>query len=137
MAVTTLGMVLIARKYWNWSKFVTLLVFVPFLLIDLTFLASNSLKFFEGGFIPVVIAAFFAVIFLVWKWGRNQVRLAYEKYPVVKLSDVIKLKERLPSVPKTIVLLTSDSFESWDDPNPTIEQIFIFDTSYLIFLANG
>lgn len=125
MAVTTLGMVLIARKYWNWSKFVTLLVFVPFLLIDLTFLASNSLKFFEGGFIPVVIATFFAVIFLVWKWGRNQVRLAYEKYPVVKLSDVIKLKEKLPTVPKTIVLLTSDAFESWDDPNPTIEQIFM------------
>lgn len=125
MAVTTLGMVLIARKYWNWSKLVTILVFVPFLLIDLTFLASNSLKFFEGGFIPVVIATVFAIIFSVWKWGRKHLRMAYEEYPVVSLAEVIKLKEKLPSVPKTVVLLTSNSFKNWNDPNPVLEQIFI------------
>ena len=125
MIVTTLGIALVARKYWNWSKLTSVLVFTPFFLIDLVLLASNSLKFFDGGFIPVLIALVFAIIFSVWNWGRKQVRLAYEKYPVIHISDVIKLKEKLPPIPKTVILLTSDTVRTWDDPNPVLEQIFI------------
>lgn len=125
MIVTTLGIILVARKYWNWPKIVALLVFVPFIGIDLLFLTSNSLKFFEGGFIPVTIALVFAFIFAIWKLGRREVLKAYDKYPVVKLSEIIKIKENSPSIPKTVVLLTSNEVNTWDDPNPTIEQIFM------------
>ena len=62
MFVTTLGMILVSRKYWSWSKTKALLVFIPFLIIDTIFLVSNSLKFFEGGYIPVLISTFFAIV---------------------------------------------------------------------------
>jgi K+ transporter len=64
-------------------------------------------------------------MFSIWNWGRRQIRLAYEKYPVIKMSEVIKMKENLPSFPKTVVLLTSNDVKNWDGPNPILEQMFI------------
>ena len=45
MVVTTLSMILIARKLWNWSRLASLGLFVPLLAFDSMFLTANSLKF--------------------------------------------------------------------------------------------
>ncbi len=125
MFVTTLGMILVSRKYWSWSKTKALLVFIPFLIIDTIFLVSNSLKFFEGGYIPVLISTFFAIIFMTWLWGRKYVRHAYLSYPGTPLKKIIRMKEKNGSIPKTVVFLTTTSCESWTKISPVIEQLFI------------
>lgn len=125
MFVTTLGIILVSRRYWKWPKALSLAVFVPFLFIDATFLASNSLKFLEGGFIPVAIAAVFALVFSTWMWGRRQIRNAYSEYPVGDMTKVINFKERHGITSKTVVFLTSAPVKNLNDKNPLIEQLFM------------
>jgi KUP system potassium uptake protein len=61
----------VARQYWRWSLPVALAVISPLLLIDSAFLAANMLKFFSGGFIPVLLAAFLILLMLTWVRGSR------------------------------------------------------------------
>jgi KUP system potassium uptake protein len=44
---------------------------VAFLLVDVPFVVANGLKFFEGGYVPFVVAAGFTTVMLVWRVGRG------------------------------------------------------------------
>src|SRR5258708_17846150 len=55
MGVTaSLGFVVI-WKVWRWSPFAAAALIAPFLFLDLTFLAANLLKVFEGGGVPLAL----------------------------------------------------------------------------------
>ncbi len=45
------------------------LFIAPFLVVDLTFLAANLLKVFDGGYVPLMIAA--GIIVAMWTWVRG------------------------------------------------------------------
>ena len=40
---------------WKWSPLAAAALIAPFLLLDLTFLAANLLKVFEGGWVPLAL----------------------------------------------------------------------------------
>ena len=42
-----------------------------FLLVDLIFFAANSMKVFEGGWFPLLIAAAIAFLMLTWRRGKR------------------------------------------------------------------
>ncbi len=52
---------------WKWWK--TALIMGPFILIDLSFVGTNMLKFFTGGWVPVAFA--FIVVTLMVTWVRG------------------------------------------------------------------
>jgi len=70
MAITSIAFFMVARARWNWSIWRAGSLVAAFLVFDLAFLGANALKFFDGGFVPIVaaIAIFFAM--RVWKRGR-------------------------------------------------------------------
>lgn len=70
MAITTLLAALIARR-WGFNPLLVLAVNGVFLLIDLVFLAANSVKVFEGGWYPLVLTAIVAVTMLTWLQGTR------------------------------------------------------------------
>jgi KUP system potassium uptake protein len=79
MAITTLGVFIVARYRWDWGFGKMALMLLPLLAIDLLFLAANSAKIASGGWFPL---AFGAVVFLVlttWKRGRSIVNDELEK----------------------------------------------------------
>ena len=53
MVVTAMMAFVVIWKVWRWSALAAALVIVPLLALDLTFLAANLLKVFEGGWMPV------------------------------------------------------------------------------------
>ena len=53
MLITSCAMVPIALRYWRWSAARTALVWGPFTAINGAFLVASSLKFMEGGFVPL------------------------------------------------------------------------------------
>src|SRR5882762_2541297 len=53
MVVTGLMAFIVVWKDWRWSVGAAAALIVPFLVIDLTFLAANMLKVFEGGWVPL------------------------------------------------------------------------------------
>jgi KUP system potassium uptake protein len=126
MFVTTLGMIVIAKDYWKWPKIAVYGVFIPFLCIDTAFLVANSLKFIQGGYIPVYIGLFILVIIRTWEWGRSFVRKIYMNYPVMKVKDLVQMKKDAKvQIPKTIVIMSPKPIKNEDDDIPMLKQLFI------------
>jgi KUP system potassium uptake protein len=109
MVVTAMLAFIVAWKVWRWSPVVAALVILPFLLIDLTFLAANMLKVVEGGWVPLALGAGIVVVMLTWRRGS---RLLFEKTrrQEIPLQSLVETLEKKPParVPGTAVFLTSD-----------------------------
>lgn len=63
-----------AIAIWKWSQFKVLAIFGVFIVIDLAFLGANSHKFLTGGWVPVALALFIAMIMYTWKFGLEYLR---------------------------------------------------------------
>lgn len=109
MVVTALLLLVVMRNVWKWPLVAALVVIIPFLVLDMTFLAANSLKFFDGGWVSVAVAAAAMVVMMTWRKGS---RLLFHKtrkteVPLALLTDNLAAKP--PTlVPGTAVFLTSD-----------------------------
>ena len=57
MVVTAMMGFVVIWRVWKWSPFAAAALIAPFLFLDLTFLAANLLKVFEGGWVPLALGA--------------------------------------------------------------------------------
>ena len=55
MVVTAMMGFVVIWKVWKWSPIAAAALIAPFLFLDLTFLAANLLKVFEGGWVPLAL----------------------------------------------------------------------------------
>jgi len=126
MLVTTLSMIAVSRYVWNWSWIKSLLIFIPFVLLDMAFLSANSLKLIEGGYIPLGIGFFVLFVIQSWQWGRTFIRKEYDSYKRGTLNDLIKMKENkiYPEIPKSYIFMTPQKTQL-EEEMPTLMQIFI------------
>ena len=76
MAIDTLlaGYFMVFIK--GWSKLVFLPVFGLLVLVDMAFLGANLFKFFEGGWVPIAVAAVSLLIMVSWVNGRERLLAA-------------------------------------------------------------
>src|SRR5277367_231017 len=109
MVVTAMMGFVVIWKVWKWSPLAAAALIAPFLFLDLTFLAANLLKVWEGGWVPLALGAF--VMLLMYTWRRGS-RLLFEKSRKLEfpLADLVAMLEKRPPqrVPGTAVFLTSD-----------------------------
>jgi KUP system potassium uptake protein len=109
MVVTGMMGFVVVWKVWRWSPIAAAALIVPFLFLDLTFLAANLLKVFEGGWVPLLLGGL--VMLLMYTWRRGS-RLLFEKSRKLEfpLADLVAMLEKRPPqrVPGTAVFLTSD-----------------------------
>lgn len=129
MLMTTIGMFFIARSYWKWSKLKAILLFAPLGIFEFIFLTANSLKIFQGGYIPLSIAIIILIIMLIWKWGtaikeRMQHKMVDEGMIMEKL---IKIKSGITptdTIARSSIFLSTRFIEKTTDKIPAILQIF-------------
>ena len=79
MAITTLGVLLVARMRWDWPLWRVVLVFLPLMAVDWVFLVSNAAKIPHGGWFPLAFGACLFLVFTTWKRGRSIVNHELEK----------------------------------------------------------
>jgi KUP system potassium uptake protein len=109
MVVTAMMGFVVIWRVWKWSPVAAAALIAPFLFLDITFLAANLLKVFEGGWVPLALGGI--VMLLMYTWRRGS-RLLFEKsrkleFPLAEL--VAMLEKRPPQrVPGTAIFLTSD-----------------------------
>jgi KUP system potassium uptake protein len=100
-------------KLWRWSPYAAAALIVPFVLVDLTFLAANLLKVVEGGWVPLAIGGLVMLIMYTWRRGS---RLLFDKTRrgEMPLNELVATLEKKPpqSVPGTAVFLTSDPYSA-------------------------
>jgi len=78
MAITTLLAALVALQ-WGYPPVIVIAVNGFFLVIDLIFFAANSVKLFEGGWFPLLLAGLVAFLMLTWRSGVRLVESARGK----------------------------------------------------------
>ena len=124
MFMTSLAMIAVARYLWKWSHLKAYLIFIPLTVLDFVFLSANSLKLFEGGFIPLSIGILMLIIMLVWKWGRGKIKHKFQEYPSMTVREFIQVKESLPPTSrKSAVIMTPDLIKSKKDTLPVLAQL--------------
>ena len=114
--ITTALIYTVARTWWGWSRARTILLVVPFVIIDGSFFGANILKVKDGGWVPLTVALALFTLMTTWQRGRLIVRglLRDASIPLdVLLTD---LGDQNPDkrfkpvrVPGTAVFLTSES----------------------------
>jgi KUP system potassium uptake protein len=109
MVVTAMMGFVVIWRVWKWSPIAAAALIAPFLFLDLTFLAANLLKVFEGGWVPLALGGL--VMLLMYTWRRGS-RLLFEKSRKLEfpLADLVAMLEKRPPqrVSGTAVFLTSD-----------------------------
>jgi KUP system potassium uptake protein len=74
MLITTILLYRVAVARWGWRPAVAVPIIAAIGAIDATFLVSNSMKFVEGGWFPLVVGGAIAVLMLSWRRGASEVR---------------------------------------------------------------
>ncbi len=106
MLLTSILMFLVMREIWSWSLPASLAAAGMFIVVDLSFVTANLMKVFEGGYVPLLVAA---VIFtLIWTWRRGrQLLLQTLERDTLPLETFIASIHGRPRVPGTAVYMTS------------------------------
>ena len=110
MVTTTIFLWMVAPKRWNWSARRTNLVFLPLVLVETLFLASNSLKIDHGGWFPLVFGTAFYILLSTWKRGRTLLKRQLQEH-ALNLKDFVHSLSTYPPtrVEGTAIYLTPDA----------------------------
>jgi KUP system potassium uptake protein len=107
MLMTSALLLIAMREILQWSLLASVCVAGVFLIVDTAFLASNSLKIANGGYVPLLLAA--AVYGMMWTWHRGASAVAKRLHEGLTPIDVFLdklIQERIARVPGTAVFLT-------------------------------
>lgn len=111
MVIDSLMAFFVVWRCWKWPLWQALALMVPFLLIEQVFLSANLLKLFEGGWVPLMIAAFLVLIMFTWVRGTRVLAKQTRRNEADLDWLVRKLEAKPPHrVPGTAVFLTGDPY---------------------------
>jgi KUP system potassium uptake protein len=71
MVIDTFHVSLVAARQWKWRIGIVVALFGMLALVDWSFLAANSLKIVEGGWLPLAIAGSVFLVMETWRYGRR------------------------------------------------------------------
>src|SRR5580692_8237882 len=110
MAITSVLYYIVARYTWRWSAWRAGALLALFLSFDIPFLGANLFKFFEGGYVPMLIGATLIAGMLIWSRGRTALMDQYSRrYPTFEKAKPL-IHRLLPSrVPGSAVFLAPDA----------------------------
>ena len=108
MLIDSVLIFFVIRRIWGWPWPIGLVIAIPLFMIDLSFLASNSLKIPEGGWFPLLIGVVVFTLLTTWKRGRAVLlqRLSEDTMPLDIFIESISTSPPL-RVPGTAVFLAS------------------------------
>ena len=111
MVIDSLMAFFVVWKCWKWPMWRAAALMIPFLLIEQVFFSANILKLFEGGWVPISIAAGLCLIMYTWVRGTRLLTKA-TKRDEADLDWLVRRLEAKPPhrVPGTAVFLTGNPY---------------------------
>ena len=77
----------------GWNKLIFIPIFLFLLIMDIAFFSSNLFKFFEGGWVPILIA--FAIVLMMVSWISGRERMLKARW-----DGSVKIKKFLSQIKK-------------------------------------
>jgi KUP system potassium uptake protein len=108
MAITSFLYFLVCRYNWKYSLTTSLALFIPFVLIDLSFFSANLEKIAAGGWFPLAVGVGVFVIMTTWWRGRYELSRTMDAGLIpdeLFLADIAETP--LPRVSGTAVFMAS------------------------------
>ena len=107
MGITTLLAALIALR-WGYNPILVVAVNGFFLAIDAVFFAANSVKLFEGGWFPLLLAGVVAFLMLTWMKGNRVLEAVRQTMRMSEAAFLARLSTHPPvTLPGTAAFLTA------------------------------
>ncbi len=78
MMIETIMTFFVIRYGWKYNLLGCLLATGVFLIVDVAFFSANALKFFQGGWFPLALAACVFILMYTWQRGRVAIRNSTE-----------------------------------------------------------
>lgn len=108
MAIDSVLLFFVISRVWKWGVLPALVISAFFLIVDLAFLGANSIKLFQGGWFPLLIAIGVFTIISTWRRGRE---ILFERLRpgAIPLEPFLESIEAHPPqrVPGTAIFLTA------------------------------
>lgn len=124
MLITTLAMFPIALYLWKWNILETTALFGSIAIINFLFLMANSLKFWEGGFVPLTIGVVVYIIMVTWRWGRKITYAGYSAKPTMPMKDLVQRhREATSYIERTAILMVPAPVHATSERTPTLLQL--------------
>ena len=110
MLIDSLLLAVVATLKWRWPFAPVLLMTFGFLSLDVVFFGSNVLKFFDGGWFPVLIAAVAFLLMTTWNRGRGLLLTRIERTGIGIDAFLKSIIQRTPQrVPGNAVFLRANA----------------------------
>ena len=107
---TTLLAAIVYATRFRWPLVAVVPVFGAFLLLDLTYFASNILKIPDGGYVPLLTGTALFALMSTWRTGRELLFARFRQDSLPLRSFVARLpNSRTLRVPGTAVFMTSQA----------------------------
>jgi KUP system potassium uptake protein len=101
---------IVFRRQFHWSRSATLLVFGGLFFVDAAFFSANTLKFIEGGWVPLVFGISLIALMTTWRRGRELILLRWKQDSLPLPPFLARLPQsRTIRVPGMAVFLTSNA----------------------------
>jgi KUP system potassium uptake protein len=101
---------IVFRRQFHWSRSATLLVFGGLFFVDAAFFSANTLKFTEGGWVPLVFGISLIALMTTWRRGRELILLRWKQDSLPLPPFLARLPQsRTIRVPGMAVFLTSNA----------------------------
>jgi KUP system potassium uptake protein len=124
MVITSLAMFPIARGVWRWGAARTGLVWGFLLAVNTAFLVASSLKFIEGGFVPLAIGAAVFVVMTTWRWGRKATFAAYSAKDTMTIAQLVALHRQCKVfMERNAVVMSPKPLRQASDRAPALMQM--------------
>ena len=109
MVITSILAVFLLNRAWKWPLMFTLALMVPLILLEGLFLAANMTKVLDGGYIPILFAAFLCIVMWTWVRGSAHVR-EKSRAGSIEFDSLTRMLEKSQpvEVAGTAVFLTAD-----------------------------
>ena len=109
MLITTIMTFFVIRYAWKYPWWLCIAVTGFFFIIDALFFAASAVKFFDGGWFPLVLGAGMFIVMMTWKQGRAlmQDRMRDDAIDLNSFLDAVFVNPPA-RVPGTAVFLVSE-----------------------------
>ncbi|MBB5373618.1 potassium transporter Kup [Acidocella aromatica] len=97
------------RRQFGWMRWAVIAVFGAIGIADFAFFAANSMKIFEGGWVPLAIGLSIILVMTTWRRGRGLIMARWVQDSLPLSSFLARLPQsRIVRVPGTAVFMTGN-----------------------------
>jgi KUP system potassium uptake protein len=124
MFITSLAMFPVARRHWKWGAVTTGLVWGALSIVNAAFLTASTLKFAEGGFVPLSIGVALFLVMATWRWGRKATFAAYSAKPTMTIGELAELHRNCTTfMERNAIVMSPKPVRDLADRTPALVQM--------------